>query len=443
MPINLTMPRLSDTMVTGKVIEWKKKVGDKIEPGDVLAEIESDKATMEFEAFEEGILLEIRVPAGSTAPVGEVLAVLGEIGESSVEIKSTSTKPEEEKSEITEEKKSVAKKKSEKEVTKTVKETSIPQTSQMEPSKNVLLTPSQEAKHRIFASPLALRMAAEYGIDLSKVKGTGTDGRITRADIERMVQNQVSGTTQESVKPPTKQQEPITHQIPSLEGVATELSQMRAAIARRMAEGWQTPMFTITMDIRMDAIVQIREQWKTFEENQVPTINDFVIWAVSRALTQYPKMNVSFQNQSIIQHQEVNVGFAVALPDGLITPVIFNANKKSLIQIAQETRILIEKALARKLQPEEFSNSTFTISNLGKMEVEHFTAIVNPPEAGILAIGRIREAVVVQNGKMTIENRMYVTLSADHRAVDGAMGAEFVKIVKRYLENPVALILNQ
>ncbi|MCX7834712.1 MAG: 2-oxo acid dehydrogenase subunit E2 [bacterium] len=441
MPTKLTMPRLSDTMTTGKIIEWKKKVGDKVEPGDVLAEIESDKATMEFEAFEEGILLEILVPSGGTAPVGEVLAILGEVG--TVPLESQPTSFRQESKSIETENKDLQKKTEE---IKKVEGVDVPPKDVQKISpltlKDKKETVVREPSSRILASPLALRLAAELGVDLTQVKGSGPDGRIIREDIERYAKMKEQTPHPISVPSPTPPKIQSPKQPTSSEGTILELTQMRSAIARRMAEGWQTPMFTLTMDIRMDAVEQIREQWKELGKSVVPTINDFVLCAVSRALHQYPQMNVSFRENSIVQYHDVHVAFAVALPEGLITPVIFHADKKSLSQIAEESKQLIDKAFAKKLQIEEFSGSTFTISNLGKMDIEHFTAIVNPPEAGILAIGRVREAVVVRGGEIAIEQRMYVTLSADHRAIDGAMGAEFLGIVRKFLEHPISLILD-
>lgn len=442
MATNLTMPRLSDTMTTGKILEWKKKVGDKIEPGDVLAEIESDKATMEFEAFEEGTLLEIRVPAGSSAPIGEVLAVLGELNESTTQETLQSSK-QPVKEEIKPAKKETPKQKVPA-VKKAIEEVQDI-TESVKPIVTVLKveTPKIGTTSRIFASPLALRMAAELGVDIQSVRGTGPDGRITRTDIENASANSSSKTTKVPPSIPKKQEliRPETSPMSQRTDQVIEMSQMRSAIARRMSEGWQSPMFTVTMDMKMDNIVTIREQWKGISDSSIPTINDFIICAVSKALAEFPRMNVSFRDYLIIQHNEIHVAFAVALNDGLITPVLFHSDKKSLVQIAQETKILVEKAFSKKLAPEEFSGSTFTISNLGKLEVEHFTAIVNPPEAGILAIGRVRDAVIAVDGEIAIEKRMFVTLSADHRAVDGATGAEFLLVVKKYLENPISLII--
>ncbi|MDK9698839.1 MAG: 2-oxo acid dehydrogenase subunit E2 [bacterium] len=442
MATNLTMPRLSDTMTTGKILNWKVKPGDKIEPGSVLAEIESDKATMEFEAFEEGVILEIRVPAGESAPVGEVLAVLGEAGEV---VAPVTAKQEEKKPEAKKETKAAkSEPKAKKEEPKPVPAPVPTPTPAVVPAP---VQPVAEAtSSRLVASPVAMRLAMEMGVDLRAVAGTGPDGRITRADVEAAVgkvpppQRPVAPAPAPKLAVAPLAPAPMKTTAPAITHTGTEpMSQMRTAIARRMSDGWQAPMFTVTVEAKMDRIVDLRSQWKHLE-GKSPSINDFIVAACARALQVYPQVNASFAGDAITYHEQQDIAIAVALDDGLITPVIRNAGKKSLKEIADTARELSEKAKAKKLQPEEFSGSTFTVSNLGMFDVVHFTAIVNPPEAAILAVGSVREIPCVVDGELSIERRMLMTISGDHRVIDGATGAKFLNEVKRLLETPLALL---
>ena len=436
----LTMPRLSDTMTTGKILDWKKKVGDIIEPGDVLAEIESDKATMEFEAFEEGVLLEIRVPAGQSAPIGETLAVLGEAGESTAATESIPIPPPI----------AIVEPKAEPKLKKEVvppKPTPIPVPVPTAPPTAAPAPVEHVATDRLIASPIAMRLAAEKGIDLRAIHGSGPDGRITRTDVEQATTQVVQPIRPiAAVEVPKTTPPPSTHpllpkELPAARSDAEPMSQMRSAIARRMTEGWQSPMFTVTVEVGMDRVVELRSQWKEIGSEVVPSVNDFIVAACARALQEYPKVNASYAGEAIQYHDHQDIGIAVALDDGLITPVIRNAGSLTVPQIAVEAKRLSEKAKAKKLQPEEFSGSTFTISNLGMFDVVHFTAIVNPPEAAILAVGSVREVPVANHGELSIEHRMLMTISGDHRVIDGATGARFLNAVKRWLESPLALIV--
>ncbi len=431
MSMNLTMPRLSDTMTTGKVLSWNKKVGDRVQPGDVLAEIESDKATMEFEAFDEGILLEIRVPAGEAVAIGTILAVLGEATES---IPATPPTAKPELIPVVIEILKPAP------VPEVIKPVEVKPVEQLE-KQNTLPTPPESG--RILASPIALRLAAELAIDLRQIQGSGPDGRITRVDVETAAgKNPTPLPIIATVAKPTENlTEPsATKSIEPSTATSEPLSQMRSAIARRMTEGWQTPMFTVAMEIAMDRVVDLRQQWKSIGTEVVPSINDFIVSACAKALRKFPRVNASYAGDKILLHETQDIAIAVSLDDGLITPVIRNAGSLSLHEIASEAKRLSNLAREHKLQPEEFSGSTFTISNLGMYDVIHFTAIVNPPEAAILAVGSIREVPISNSGTISFSQRMVVTLSGDHRVIDGATGAQFLKEVKKTLESPVSLL---
>ena len=415
------MPKLSDTMTEGVVAEWHKKVGDNIESGELLAEIETDKATMEFESFQEGVLLHIGVQKGDTAPVDSILAILGEKGEDIAKL-------------IEEEKSTVAKV-DEKEIEKPAEikveplkdnfvQSSIPVA---QPASNTVIAtknfPSAESNSDldVKASPLAKKLADEKGINLKFVNGTGTEGRIIKRDIDNFQgKSIVSG--QESF-----QDEPV--------------SQMRKVIAQRLAESkFTAPHFYLTVSIDMDNAIEARKSINSSINPSKISFNDFVVKAVAASLIDHPKVNASWYGDFIRYNKHVHIGVAVAVDDGLLVPVVRFANEKSLTQIGEEVKLLAQKAKDKKLQPEEWEGNTFTISNLGMFGIDEFTAIINTPDACILAIGGIQQVPVVKNGEIVPGNTMKVTLSCDHRVVDGAVGSSFLNTFKNYLENPVLLL---
>ena len=401
----VTMPRLSDTMTEGVVAKWHKKVGVKVSLGDILAEIETDKATMEFEAFQEGVLLHIGVEEGATAPVDSILAILGEKGEDvSAMLKGGGQEAKKEE----------------------------PKAAKVEaPAASTPAIPaSTPDAGRTKASPLAKKMAEEKGVDLRSIKGTGEGGRIVRRDIEG------AGTGAAAAAPQ------VVHTTPGVESYTEEaVSQMRKTIARRLAESkFTAPHFYLTMEIDMGQAVAARKAINETTGKKV-SFNDLVIKAVAVALKQHPKVNSSWLGDKIRYNQHVHIGVAVAVDEGLLVPVVRFADQKGLVQLSTEVRDFAERAKSKKLQPAEWEGNTFTISNLGMFGIDEFTAIVNPPDSCILAVGGIKEAPVVKNGQIVPGHLMKVTLSCDHRVVDGATGAAFLQTVKANLENPVNMLL--
>lgn len=398
------MPKLSDTMTEGVVAAWHKKVGDKVKSGDLLAEIETDKATMEFESFQDGVLLYIGVEKGGSAPVDSVLAILGKEGEDfAALLKDAGSAPA----------------KKEEAPAKEEKTTTEPQTTQ---------TPvtAQNGDGRVKASPLAKSMAKEKGIDITQVHGSGDGGRIIKKDVENFTPA-ASGSNMAAVA----RQESYT-ELP--------VSQMRKTIARRLSESKNgAPHFYLTMAIDMDNAMAARKALNEGLGEKI-SFNDIVIKAVAMALRKHPNVNSSWLGDKIRINHHVHVGVAVAIPDGLVVPVVRFADHKSLVQISHEVKEYAAKAKDKKIQPEDMQGNTFSISNLGMYGIDSFTAIINPPDACILAVGGISQEPVVKNGAVVPGNVMKVTLSCDHRVVDGATGSEFLKTLKQMLENPVMML---
>lgn len=410
------MPKLSDTMTEGVVAEWTKKVGDEVESGEILAEIETDKATMEFESFYDGILLHIGVEKGATAPINAILAIIGEKGEDVKKIIADAAKsaPVAEKEEV----KPEVKPEPVKEVAKTV----TPVVSAPKPAAAII-----DANGRVFASPLAKKMADDQGIDLSNVKGTGDNGRIVKRDIDHYTPYVGAAGKRAFVGTESFTDEPV--------------SQMRKVIAKRLAESkFTAPHFYLTLDIDMDNAISTRKSMNLIEGIKV-SFNDIVIKACALALREHPSINSSWMGDFIRRNEHIHIGVAVAVDEGLLVPVIRYADGKELTSIGAEVKELAIKAKTKKLQPAEWEGNTFTISNLGMFGIEAFTAIVNPPDSCIMAIGGIKEVPVVKDGHVVPGNVMKVTLSCDHRVVDGASGAAFLNTFKEYMENPVALLL--
>lgn len=413
----VNMPALSDTMEEGTLVAWHKQVGDSVESGELLAEIETDKAVMEFQSFFDGVLLYIGVEEGQAVPVDAVIAVIGEEGEDYKAILANATTdngtadtPAEDVIET---------------VSAPLQTTVAPETANSDDS-------------RVKASPLAKAMAKEEGIDLSQVQGSGDDGRIVKRDIQAYLQQ----PKQEPIAPVQTTEQPTTV-LPEPQGQYTDTSvtQMRKVIARRLGQSkYSAPHFYLTMEINMDKLIAARQQIKQLTETKI-SFNDFVVKAAAKALQAHPKINSAWMEDSIRTYHYVNMGVAVAIDEGLVVPVVRNADTKSLSQIATEIRDLAGKARDRKLTPEQMSGNTFTISNLGMFGIDEFTAIINSPDACILAVGAIQPKLVLRDGEVAETQIMKVTLSCDHRVVDGASGAQFLQTLKSILEEPMRLII--
>ncbi|PHR30796.1 MAG: pyruvate dehydrogenase complex dihydrolipoamide acetyltransferase [Fluviicola sp.] len=409
------MPKLSDTMTEGVVADWNKKVGDEVSEGELLAEIETDKATMEFESFYDGVLLHIGVGKGETAPVNTLLAIIGDKGEDIEKILAEAKNPT--KAEVKEE-------------NAPEKEEAAPV---VKPTAASVPTPVQaavtESNGRVFASPLARKMASEKGIDLANVNGTGDNGRIVKRDIDHYVPYvpAIGGNKRAHVGVETYTDEPI--------------SQMRKVIAKRLSESkFTAPHFYLTIELDMDRAMDIRASLKGHAEVRV-SVNDMVIKACALSLREHPAVNSAWLGDVIRRNEHVHIGVAVAVDEGLLVPVVRFADGKGMQEIGAEVRELAAKAKNKKLQPSEWEGNTFTVSNLGMFGIEEFTAIVNPPDSCIMAVGGIRQVPVVKNGEIVPGNVMKVTLSCDHRVVDGVLGASFLNTFKGYMENPATLLL--
>ena len=407
----ITMPRLSDTMTDGTVAVWHKKVGDQVSEGDLLAEIETDKATMEFESFQEGVLLHIGVEEGKMAPVDSILAVLGEKGEDIADLLKNGVA--EQSAEVPEKSKEAAQN-----IQGDLDKTESASMFAEQPTEDV----------RLKASPLAKKMASEKGIDLKTVSGSGDGGRIVKKDIEFFVPSAAIPRSPIALVSGEERFEEVP------------VSQMRKTIAKRLTESkFTAPHFYLTIDVDMDRAHEQREALK--QEGVKVSFNDLVIKASAMALKNHPQVNSSWMDDSIRINHHVHMGVAVAVEDGLLVPVVRHADMKGLQTISAEVREMAGKAREKKLQPSDWEGNTFTISNLGMFGIEEFTAIVNPPDACILAVGAIREEAVVKNGAVAVGRRMKMTLSCDHRVVDGATGSAFLKELKENLELPIRMLL--
>lgn len=415
------MPKLSDTMTEGVVAEWTKKVGDKVSSGEVLAEIETDKATMEFESFYDGVLLHIGVEKGKAAPVNSVLAVIGKEGEdiSALLANAAAGAP------------AAPAKEEAKPAAPAAAPAPTPAPVPVAPAAAAPAAPvsTSNGNGRVFASPLAKKIAEEKGIDISAVAGTGESGRIVKRDVDHYI-------------PYTPAARVASSAPAGVESFIDEnISQMRKTIARRLAESkFTAPHFYLTLDIDMDNAMKARKSMNQMDGVKI-SFNDMVIKAVAMSLKQHPAINSSWLGDVIRRNHHVHIGVAVAVDEGLLVPVVRFADTKGLVQIGSEVRDYAQKAKDKKLQPSDWEGNTFTISNLGMFGIEAFTAIVNPPDSCILAVGGIKEVPVVKNGQVVPGNVMKVTLSCDHRVVDGASGAAFLQTFKNYMENPVNMLL--
>ena len=408
MAVAIKLPRMSDTMEEGTIVSWFVKVGDTVKSSEMIADVETDKATMELENFEKGEVLHLNVAEGETVPVETVIAIIGKKGEDFQHLLT---------SDLTET------------AVETSEETKAP-VEETQPAPVAAETPaavetSTNSDGRIFASPLAKKMAEDKGISLSQVNGSGDNGRIVKKDIENF--------------------KPSTHTTTAAVGVESyedvSITQMRKTIAKRLAESkFTAPHFYLTKEIRMDAVMDARKRMNEYSESKI-SVNDLVVKATALALKKHPNVNSSWLGDKIRRNHHVHIGVAVAVEDGLLVPVVRFADSKSLSQIGTEVKDLAGKAKNKELQPKDWEGNTFTISNLGMFGIDEFTAIVNPPDACILAIGSSKETVVVENGEMKPGHVMKVTLSCDHRVVDGVTGAKFLQTFQELLEEPVRLLV--
>jgi len=427
----IEMPKLSDTMEEGVIAKWNVKEGDKVESGDVIAEVDTDKATMEVEVFDPGTILKILVSEGDAVPLGGTMAIVGEEGEDISDLLEDADQASPKEKEKVEEKKEDGKEKKKADSDKSSKESFDPILDDMNgkgDGKPEEKTSSSDDEGRIKVSPLARKMAEEKGIDLSAVDGSGPEGRIIKKDIEEY-------------KEPAKDTRQPAVAFDSEESEDVKVSQMRKVIARRLSESkFSNPHFYETIDIDMEPAMAARASLNEVSDVKI-SFNDIVVKACAHALRRNPDINTSWLDDVIRRHGDVNIAVAVAIDEGLMTPVLRHCDKKNLRQISAETRELAELARNRKLQPEQMEGSTFTISNLGMFGIEEFTAIINPPNACILAVGAIRDVPVVKNGEVVPGKRMKVTLSSDHRVVDGAKAAKFLNTLRQMLENPLSMLL--
>ena len=415
----IRMPRMSDTMTEAVIVAWHKKVGDKVKSGDLMAEIETDKAVMEFESFQDGVLLYIGAEKGAAVPVDSVIAVLGKEGEDyKTALAGASIAPAaKEDKQVSDPAKAEA----------TAESPLISSTTASNISGPTPILVSQSSNGRIKASPLAKKIAIESGVNISQITGSGPEGRIIKDDVEQFL---TSGK---------KSVQPVVVGKESYEEVP--VSQMRKTIARRLAESkFSAPHFYLKMNIAMDKAMDARKQLNDYLQEKI-SINDFVIKASALALRENPKVNSSWLGDKIRYNHHIHIGMAVAVEEGLLVPVIKFADQKNFQQISSEAKAFGAKAKEKKLQPSDWEGNTFTISNLGMMDIDEFTAIINPPDSCILAVGKIRESAVFEGEEVKPAHFMTVTLSCDHRVVDGATGAKFLQSLKKYLENPVTLFL--
>lgn len=432
MALIITMPRLSDTMTEGVVAKWHAKIGDQITEGMLLAEIETDKATMDFEAFpgQEGVLLYVGVQEGQTAPVDAILAILGAAGEdvsALVAGGATAAKADSSPTEVTAPEPAAAS------APAPVSHVApVPAQPSATPVAAASLNATAPSDARLKASPLARSLASEHGLSIASIQGTGDGGRITKSDVERSL-------TLATVEPNAVSAAAVSY--PSSGYVDTPVSQMRKTIAKRLAESkFTAPHFYLTIAVDMSAATAARAEINKEGDVKI-SYNDLVVKSVAKALKKHPAVNSAWMGDSVRTNFDVHVGIAVAVEDGLLVPVVRHADAKGLAEISAEVRGFAMKAKEKKLQPSDWSGNTFTISNLGMFGIEEFTAIINPPDAAILAVGGVQDVPVVKNGQVQAGQVMKMTLSCDHRVIDGVTGAAFLNTVKGYLERPLSLIL--
>ena len=448
----IQMPKLSDTMTEGTLVAWKKKKGDKVSAGDVIAEIETDKATMEWESPEDGTLTEIYVEEGGKVEVGQRIAFIGEEGEAAPkeEKKAPEKKPEapkKEEAKTSEEPKRATEKPAPAKAKE--RETTPPQEpmegrapSRPKPSPAAAREEKTAEEGRVKASPVARRIAAELGVDLANVKGTGPEGRVTETDV-RAASKSVAAVADRG---DAKAQPKAAPSIKTGEGARINLSGMRKGIAERLVQSKApVPHFYLNIDIDAGPLMEARAELKSAGEDTDTskiTVNDFVLKGAVMAAVKVPKVNASFDNDAIVQYADVDLGLAVAIEDGLLTPVSRAAQNKSLREISELAKDLANRARNKRMKPEEFQGGSFTVSNLGGMGIDSFSAIINPPQGFILAVGKINKMPVTDNcDQIVVGHRMSIWMSCDHRVIDGALGAVYLKELRHLLENPALLLV--
>jgi pyruvate dehydrogenase E2 component (dihydrolipoamide acetyltransferase) len=464
MATQVVMPKLSPTMEEGQLSRWLKKEGDKVSMGEPLAEIDTDKATMEMQALGNGVLRRILIKEGESAPLGQLIAIIGEPDEdiSALEGQATSAQPAtESKAEPQEDDKKAAANNQQ-----TASEQphasqqpapavgtatqAAPQTQQAAPSGNGAGASASNQSERLIVSPLAARMAAEAGIDLRSLSGSGPGGRIVKRDIEaamsagQQAEEAIAQTPQRHLRAvaPGTQGPQQTSQTGASAYKDEPTSIMRQTIARRLVTSLgPIPHFFLTTEIEMDKAAELRRSINELDAELKVSINDLIIKVAATALIQHPQVNASFQDKVVRYYERADIGVAVAIEDGLITPVVRSADLKSISEISREVRELAGRARTRKLMPEEYTGATFSISNLGMLGIDEFTAVINPPEAAILAVGAMTQRPVVREGEIVVRQIMRVTMSCDHRVIDGASGARFLQTFKKLLENPLLMIV--
>ena len=418
----IKMPKMSDTMTEGVIASWLKNVGDQVAAGDILAEVETDKATMELESYDDGELLYIGHKAGESVPVDGVLAIIGEKGADYETLLKAETA-----------------------IPSVVQETVQNEAAAapvVQESKETIQVSTSNSNGRIKASPLAKKLAKDLGYDIAQISGSGDHGRIIKKDVESF---KPSGQTVQAQELQTTKDTSAPVALPQVVGEESfeevPVSQMRKTIGKRLAESkFNAPHFYVTMEINMDKAIEARKSLNEISPVKI-SFNDLVVKATAAALRQHPKVNVSWLGDKIRMNHHIHIGIAVAVDEGLLVPVIRFADNKSLSHISAEVKDLAKKAVNKQLQPQDWEGNTFTISNLGMFGVEEFTAIINPPDACILAVGGIKQTAVVKDGQLAVGNVMKVTLSSDHRVVDGALGAAFLQTLKGLLEDPVRILI--
>jgi pyruvate dehydrogenase E2 component (dihydrolipoamide acetyltransferase) len=425
MATKVIMPKLSPTMEEGQISRWLKKEGDKVSMGEPLAEIDTDKATMEMQALGNGVLRKILINEGQSAPLGQTIAVIGEPDEDIASLLSEAPAPAQQPEQKKEEAPSPA-----------------PEQPQPQPQPQTKAAVAANGRQpqaaasdsgRMIVSPLAARMAAEAGIDLRSLQGSGPGGRIIKRDIEAATSKPAAAPVLEATR---------IHQAGASAYRDEPASQIRQTIAKRLVTSLgPVPHFFLTTDIEMDRAAEMRKGINALDPDLKISINDIIIKVVAAALIQHPEVNASFQEKIVRYYEQADIGVAVAIEDGLITPVVRAADQKSLSQIAAEVRELAERARSKRLKPEEYTGATFSISNLGMFGIDEFTAVINPPEGAILAVGAMTAKPVVRENEIVIRQMMRVTMSCDHRVIDGATGARFLQTFKKILENPLYLVV--
>jgi pyruvate dehydrogenase E2 component (dihydrolipoamide acetyltransferase) len=436
----IQMPKLSDTMTEGTLVAWKKKKGDQISVGEVLAEIETDKATMEWESPEDGTLTEIYVQEGGKVNVGDKIAFIGGEGEEAPK-QEERPKEKEEKPKPAEEKEKQPQAETEKPAPAEAKQKETARPQQKGKQQEVQPKEEKPEEARVKASPVARRIAAELSVDLSSVKGTGPEGRVTETDVRGAAK---SKTVEAGVSPTGKQ--PTRLPLQAGESARIQLSGMRKIIAQRLVESLgPVPHFYLQIDVNAGPLMEAREELKSAGEGADAakiTVNDLVLKAAVQAAVKVPRVNASFDGDAIVQYADVDLGIAVAIEDGLLTPVIRAAQNKSLREIGELAKDLAHRARNKRMKPEEFQGGTFTVSNLGGMGIDSFSAVINPPQGFILAVGKITKVPGIDDcDQIVVGHRMSLTMSCDHRVIDGALGAEYLKELRHLLENPALLLV--